>query len=333
MGRGGINKALVQRARHAIQARGGNPSIDAIRVELGNTGSKTTIHRYLKEIEGADGDGSAVPLSLSEQIANLVGQLADQLEADAQAVLAEEREQLTRERLDYQNKTRQAESRLQVLENQFAQLAEQHQIVQKALLQEQHQRHQVELENARLMQAAGDQQARLHDRDSQIRSLEDKHQHARDALDHYRQASKDQRDQEQRRHESRVQQTQMELRQLQQTLIIKQDELTQLNRDNARLIAEAVQQQRSNRALQQQLNQKIKAYEAAQIRLETLGSVNEMLEQRHQALQDKVAMHDEASTLQEEQTQAMRSELIEAIAKLKVFEIMPSLTSDGESTT
>ncbi|AFM65147.1 TPA: cointegrate resolution protein T [Pseudomonas aeruginosa] len=47
MARGGINKALVQKARQAILARGENPSIDAIRVELGNTGSKTTIHRYL----------------------------------------------------------------------------------------------------------------------------------------------------------------------------------------------------------------------------------------------------------------------------------------------
>lgn len=54
MARGGINKALVQKARQAIQARGEHPSIDAVRVELGNTGSKTTIHRYLKELEDVD---------------------------------------------------------------------------------------------------------------------------------------------------------------------------------------------------------------------------------------------------------------------------------------
>ncbi|MFU7370048.1 DNA-binding protein, partial [Pseudomonas aeruginosa] len=54
MARGGINKALVQKAQQAILARGENPSIDAVRVELGNTGSKTTIHRYLKELEDAD---------------------------------------------------------------------------------------------------------------------------------------------------------------------------------------------------------------------------------------------------------------------------------------
>ncbi len=53
MARGGINKALVQKAQKAILARGENPSIEAVRVELGNTGSKTTIHRYLKELDDA----------------------------------------------------------------------------------------------------------------------------------------------------------------------------------------------------------------------------------------------------------------------------------------
>lgn len=51
MARGGINKAIVQKARESLLARGENPSIDAVRIELGNTGSKTTIHRYLKEID------------------------------------------------------------------------------------------------------------------------------------------------------------------------------------------------------------------------------------------------------------------------------------------
>ncbi|EMZ44482.1 DNA-binding protein, partial [Pseudomonas aeruginosa] len=182
MARGGINKALVQKARQAILARGENPSIDAIRVELGNTGSKTTIHRYLKELEDADRGRNAAALPLSEQLANLVAQLADQLKEEAQADMAQEREQLARERLDYQNQIRQAESRIQQLEGQRAGLTEQFQAAQQALLQEQQLRQQAEVENARLQQANHDQEARLQDRDGQIRSLEDKHQHARDAL-------------------------------------------------------------------------------------------------------------------------------------------------------
>lgn len=50
MARAGINKALVQDACDALRARGVHPSIDAVRVELGNTGSKSTIQRFLKEL-------------------------------------------------------------------------------------------------------------------------------------------------------------------------------------------------------------------------------------------------------------------------------------------
>ena len=43
---------------------------------------------------------------------------------------------------------------------------------------------------------------------------------------HYRQSIKDMRDQDQRRHEQQIQHLQSELRQLQQTLIVKQGEIT-----------------------------------------------------------------------------------------------------------
>src|SRR5690606_31699019 len=73
------------------------------------------------------------------------------------------------------------------------------------------------------------------------RSLEEKHTHARDALEHYRTAIKEQREQDQRRHETQLQQVQQELLQLQQALMVRQDELTRLSRDNERLLSEARQ--------------------------------------------------------------------------------------------
>ena len=53
---------------------------------------------------------------------------------------------------------------------------------------------------------------------------------------------KDQREQEQRRHEGQLQQIQVEHRQLQQNLSVKQDELSRLNRDNERLLSDSRQQ-------------------------------------------------------------------------------------------
>jgi len=43
MARSGLYKSDVQRARDSLRAEGKNPSVDAVRVALGNTGSKTTI--------------------------------------------------------------------------------------------------------------------------------------------------------------------------------------------------------------------------------------------------------------------------------------------------
>jgi chromosome segregation ATPase len=329
MARGGIKKALVQKARQVILARGDNPSIDAVRVELGNTGSKTTIHRYLKELEEAQRGRQSTAVPLSEQLANLIGQLADQLMEEAQAAVAQEREQLEHERLDYQSQIRQAESRIEQLESQCAALTEQLQTTQLALQQQQQERQQAEVENARLLQANCDQEARLQDRDSQIRSLEEKHQHARDALEHYRQASKEQREQEQRRHESQVQQVQLEVRQLQQTLIVKQDELTRLNRDNARLLTEARQTQKDQHAQQQLLAQKIQALESAQSALNSVERKNEVLEQHCSTLQAEVAQLGEIADTQTQQMQSLRERLIEATAQLKLLGYAGPSESDG----
>jgi hypothetical protein len=68
MARAGIYKSEVVRARNNLLAMGRYPSIDAIRGELGNTGSKGTIHRYLKEIEEEEGGSTGTQVAVSEAI-------------------------------------------------------------------------------------------------------------------------------------------------------------------------------------------------------------------------------------------------------------------------
>lgn len=87
--------------------------------------------------------------------------------------MALEREQLTRERLDYQHRFRQAESRIQQLEGQTALDAERLQTTHHELQQAREQRQQAEIENARLQQANRDLEERHKDRDAQIHSLEE----------------------------------------------------------------------------------------------------------------------------------------------------------------
>jgi len=280
MARGGINKVVVQKARQALLARGEHPSIDAVRIELGNTGSKTTIHRYLKELESLQPSTPLTAPNLSAQLGSLVEQLATQLEEEgnaridaAEGAFNQARDQLQTQ-LDLAQQALaaahlQLESQAKALAAESAELAS-----SRSALQAEQQR------SASLNQSLGELQLRLADKGEQVRSLEEKHQHARDALEHYRSASRDQREQDQRRHEAQVQQLQVEQRQLQQGLIVKQDELTRLHRDNERLVVEARQRDREIRQRQAYLEQRDEEIQSLTTALAQLqGARDELLRQ------------------------------------------------------
>ena len=83
MARAGIYKSEVVRARNNLLAMGRYPSIDAIRSELGDTGSKGTIHRYLKEIEEEEGGNTGTQVAVSDAIQDLSARLAERLHLEA----------------------------------------------------------------------------------------------------------------------------------------------------------------------------------------------------------------------------------------------------------
>jgi chromosome segregation ATPase len=85
MARIGLDKAAVRRARDGLLAQSLYPSVDAVRVALGNTGSKTTIHKYLKELDEEAGSGKG---SISDALQDLVERLAERLHAEADGRLA-----------------------------------------------------------------------------------------------------------------------------------------------------------------------------------------------------------------------------------------------------
>ncbi|MFJ7281696.1 DNA-binding protein [Pseudomonas sp. NPDC099000] len=253
MARGGVNKAVVQAARLAILARGENPSIDAVRIEMGNTGSKTTIHRYLKELDDGSERTETPSEPIDDELAGLVARLAQRLKEQAQEPIDQARAQFDQQRKELE---------IQLTEARHAntELHQQYEIQSLALTQESEALHETrsmlqteQTRNAGLNQALADFDLRLQDKDEQIRSLEEKHLHARDALEHYRNAIKEQREQEQSRHEGQVQQIQMELRQAQQSALVRQDEITQLHRDNERLLTENRGTLRELGLLQEQL--------------------------------------------------------------------------------
>ena len=294
MARGGINKAVVQQARQVLIARGEYPSIDAVRIELGNTGSKTTIHRYLKELEGVKPAALQGTPALSDTLAKLVAQLAEQLqeEADARVEQAE---------ASFNEQREQLEAQLQLAQQALAAAHQQQQIQAAALAAEserlsatQSTLQAEQLRGASLNQALGELQVRLADKEEQVRSLEEKHRHARDALEHYRSASREQREQDQRRHEAQVQQLQVEMRQLQQGMIVKQDELTRLHRDNERLLGEHRQASSERKVLDDLLEQRDTQIQGLRtILAQAQGASDEMrrqLQAQNQSLEEKRAL-------------------------------------------
>ncbi len=237
MARTGLYQSEVKKARDALVAQGRHPSVDAVRVALGNTGSKTTIHKYLKELDEADG-GAGRKASVSEALQDLVARLAAQLhEEGAARIEAIEASSADATRLHgeaigaLRNDLAAVSGERDRLAAAAHQEAVAYDLTRIALQAETITRHTAEEQVAGL-------KARLLENDAHLLSLEEKHKHAREALEHYRQSVKEQRDQDQRRHEQQVQQLQAEIRQLQQSLIVKQDDVTRLNQEGVRLVAD-----------------------------------------------------------------------------------------------
>lgn len=84
MARSGLSKAQVKSTRDELVAQGRYPSVDAVRLALGNTGSKTTIHRYLKELEDEGSDAGARRDDTAQALQHMVRQLADKLHEDTE---------------------------------------------------------------------------------------------------------------------------------------------------------------------------------------------------------------------------------------------------------
>ncbi|MCO5366828.1 DNA-binding protein [Pseudomonas alliivorans] len=328
MARGGVNKALVLKARSALLARGENPSIDAVRIEMGNTGSKTTIHRYLKELETTHSPAPDINEELTELVANLARRLQEQ---------AQERiDQLC---VDHETRCRTLQDALSATQKNAEDLSDE--IRQKdqtlerqatALLDLQETLINVRSENTRLTQAGSDLESRLTDKNEQIRSLEEKHLHARDALEHYRNSIREQREHEQQRHEGQVQQLQMELRQAQQSLSMRQEDITRLNRDNERLLAEARSTQRDLHA-QKDLTDKASAQAAASIKQHQQGQTQcALLEEKVRSLQEETVELKQSLKDTQQQNRVLELLLIKKEVALETLKTASEPPAKASST-
>ncbi len=261
MARAGITKSEVRKARDVLISRGTYPSSDAVLAITG--GSKSTIHKYLKQLEIEEGGVPAISTALQE----LVARLSEQLHAEAN-------EQVAQLSADYTSKEQQQAIALSAVRQELEQVRGQFQRIEMALQQERdaHVATREALQQETILrhtaeQHAKDLQDQLAEKEAHSQSIEEKHQHTRDALEHYRQSVKEQRETDIRRHEQQIQQMQAELRQSQQTIIVKHEELTRLNQEGAILVMElsyTKQNLYEQRTLNSKLEQKIEMLQPLQ---------------------------------------------------------------------
>lgn len=325
MARGGIYKSEVKQARDSLLAQGLSPSIDAIRVALGNTGSRSTIHRHMKDLEAEEGRGGAAGQGVSDALQHLVAQLAEQLRTEADERIAKAQAacdtaiaQAQATLAEQAKEGRGLSDQLQRIETRLRDEREAHAATQEELQQERTQ-------SATLIERIAGLEARLQERDTHVVSLESKHQQAREALEHFRQSSREQREAELRRHEHQVQSLQVELRQAQDLLTSKNQDVLHLNRENARLSEQYAERDKALRELQRRHDQAattVKELTAVKREAETVArqwaETHTELEQLRSEFQRREAAWEVERTAwqQEREEQARHDQRLQAIEGL-----------------
>jgi chromosome segregation ATPase len=233
MAREGINKNLVQQAKTKLLAQGKRPTIDAVRIALGNTGSYTTISHYLKELEEKP---KAKLERLSDPLAQLVLSLSEQLQIEAEEQLTKAQAQFSLENSQLRAQLQSAQKRMEEQQHDLTEL-------QKRLKYGQQQR---EEDIARMTQQASELSAAqqsiaeltnlLQEQHMQVALLHNEQQHARETLEQFRQARQEIHDTLVQQHAQQVAHLSAELRRNSDQLSIMQKELIELYRENARLL-------------------------------------------------------------------------------------------------
>lgn len=324
MARAGIYKSEVARARANLIAQGRHPSIDAVRIELGNTGSKATIHRYLKEIEEEEaGKTQGRGVALSEALRNLTLRLAEQLqdEADQQVLLAKAAH--AAELKAGQDVLQAAQAEIQSLRKSLAE-SQKDTAAEKGRYEELHAAFITETQaRNKAEQRATDLQLQL---DSEVRhreSSEAKYADSRHALEHFREAAREQRDQEVRQHENQVQFLQHEMHGLKESLTAAQLKSAQAHQELTRLTTELGSARRELSQLERlkgQLQSLGERLVAAQSQRDSMSGQLEQEKARTQALQADLVKEAERLEAIRGENRSLESELLAMKVRLETSE-------------
>lgn len=334
MARAGIYRSEVARARNNLLAMGRRPSIDAIRVELGNTGSKTTIQRYLKEIEEEENGNHGPKVAASEAILDLSTRLAEQLHQEADQQISVCTEKHKSEVAELNNLISTLRNEVSSFRGQAEQLALDLAAEKNVHMETQNRLQDERLINTQLTQRIQDIEALQVKEEEHRLSLEEKHRHAREALEHFRTSAKEQREQDRRQFEQQVQFLQNELRTSQNTVNTKQQELITSHESNARLSSEL----KHSRSEYQRADQELRLLSAVKEQLIIADMKNEQLlsqlaiiNQREAELVNVIKLNDERLQEATFTAQQLETELMAARAVIATHQQIMQMLSPSQN--
>lgn len=299
MARSGITKHLVTQARNRLVNKGIHPSIDAVRVELGDTGSKTTISRYLKEINQDNRSLLADAEQLSSSLSSLVSSLVEEIQQEAFAKISESasefevrisdlkglNEQLGGELRKSNERTLSLTASIEDLSAKNASLTQNVAILDKELAQ------------ANLA---------VKEKSKRIASLEKSLQHSSDSLNHYRESVKEQREIDLQNNDRLTHDFNVRIDKLQQSLQVSRTEVTTLNRDNAELVSRLRESERQHLSAKRDSEELKASKSTLELALERFRERISHLQNRKSELEG--LLDDEAKE---------RSKLVKKLSKLK----------------
>lgn len=197
MGRPGVTYQEVVKAATAIQAKGENPTVDRVRAWLG-TGSKATITPLLKQWKHEQAPFlKEQPNALPPDLLTMTHAFWSGMKAKADEIVADEKKRFKEQAERFEKNRRALTERLQACESELTTTQQTVQTLQdtNASLDARCQEQQRRLEY--LTAQTTEQQQRIEAQQATVEKLNEQAKRAYDNLEHFRQATQEQREQEQ----------------------------------------------------------------------------------------------------------------------------------------
>lgn len=209
-----ITKDDVLNARDELIALNQKPTIDKIRIKLGNRGSKTTIQKHLKSLEIEKPITIRDKSVLNDRILDLASALTQELKTNAEKILKEKESEflkvLENKDLGMKSLSMEKESvieKLNILEKKHNELCEKNLYLTQEISKNANEIQDLKASNK-------EKDAISNEKDKKIFSIEKMCDHFKTSMEHYRESSQELRGQEIEKHEQEIQKLANEIKNL-----------------------------------------------------------------------------------------------------------------------